>query len=93
MGFPPSLSVGAKVWAFAPFFCLIFFWNLAFVVVTPIDEAVWSVEVLLGPYTGEEHAKRLMVVRKPQLNLAYKDGVDLLERWDPDEWKKKHAHA
>lgn len=45
--------------------------------------------MLLGPYTMEEHAKRLLVVREPRLNHAYKEGACLAEHQDPSKGKKK----
>ena len=59
-----------------------------------IDEAERAAEQLLGPYTGEEHAKRGQVVREPRLNRAYADpSVRLVERPDPDAGKKKRVRG
>lgn len=49
--------------------------------------------MLLGPYTGEEHGRRGVVVRDARLNRAYGASVRLAERTDPDEGKKKHGRA
>lgn len=58
-----------------------------------IDEAC-VMEQLLGPYTGEEHAKWGLVVRETHLNRAYTDpAFRLAERSDPDEGRKKRAHG
>lgn len=48
----------------------------------------------MGLYTDEEHAKRMLVVHEPRLNLAYLDpAVRLAEQQDRDEGRKKRAHA
>ena len=61
--------------------------------VTPITEAARAAEVLLGPYTSEEHVRCRVVVREPRLNRAYDASVHLSERADPDTGKKKRAHV
>lgn len=66
---------------------------LVFGTVAPITEAARAAEVLLGPYTGDEHARRGVVVREPRLNRAYDGSVVLPERADPDEGKRKRARA
>ena len=58
-----------------------------------IDEATRALEVLLGPYTGEEHGRRGLVVRDARVNRVYDASVRLAERPDPDEGKKKRARA
>lgn len=58
----------------------------------PIDEAARAMEQLLGPYTGEEHAKRGLVVRESRLNRAYLV-VLLAEHLDPDEGRKKQGQV
>lgn len=73
------------------FYCISLMLLPAFVAVAPIDEVARATELLLGPYSSEEHAKRALVVREPRLNRAYLDPeVRLAERQDPDEgWKKQ----
>ena len=61
--------------------------------VIAITEAARAAEVLLGPYTGEEHSKCVTVVRDCRLNRAYAPSVRLSERPDPDAGKRKHARA
>lgn len=62
--------------------------------VLPIDEAERATEQLLGPYTGEEHVKRGIVVREPSVNRAYMDPVvRLVERANPDAGKKKRVRG
>ena len=61
--------------------------------VAPITEVVRAAEVLLGPYTGEEHARHRVVVREPRLNRTYDASDPLPERADPDAGKKKRARA
>lgn len=57
--------------------------------VAPIDEAVRAAEVLLGPYTSDEHSQRTLVVREPQVNRAYRGkGVFLAEQVEPKEGKE-----
>ena len=63
------------------------------VAVVPITEAARAAEVLLGPYTGDEHSKRIMVVRDARLNRAYDASVRLAERVDPDAGKRKRSHV
>ena len=61
--------------------------------VVAIDEAARAADVLLGPYTGEEHARRGVVERDARLNRAHDASVRLAERPDPDEGKKKRPRA
>ena len=61
--------------------------------VAPITEAARAAEVLLGPYTGEEHARHRLVVRDAWLNRAYGASVRLAKCPDSNEGKKKHACA
>ena len=61
--------------------------------VAPITKVAHAVEVLLGPYMGEEHRRRLVVVREPRLNRAYDASVHLQERADPDVGKNKRART
>ena len=58
-----------------------------------ITEAARAAEVLLGPYTGEEHSKCVTVVRDCRLNRAYTPSIRLFERTDLDAGNKKHARA
>ena len=60
-------------------------------VALPITEAARSAEVLLGPYTADEHSKRMTVVRDRRLNRAYDASVRLAERVDPDPGKRKRG--
>ena len=66
---------------------------IVFGVAVALAEATRAAEVLLGPYTGDEHARRRVVVRDPRLNRAYDASVSLPERADPDAGKKKRARA
>ena len=61
--------------------------------VAPLGEASRAAEVLLGPYTADEHGRRGVVVREARLNRAYDASVHLPERVDPDEGKKKRVRA
>lgn len=63
--------------------------NFSRLLVVPIVEASRAAEVLLGPYTPEEHARRGLIVREGRLNRAYDGSVRLLERADPDGKKKR----
>lgn len=64
------------------------------IVVAPIGEAACVVEHLLGPYTGEEHAKRGLVVWEPCLNHTYTDQmIHLMECPDIDEGRRKRARV
>lgn len=56
-------------------------------VVAPIAEVERAAELLLGPHTGEEHAKHRLVVREPRLNRTYDALVHLAELPDPDTGK------
>lgn len=48
----------------------------------------------MGPYTGEDHAKRGLVVLEPHLMRAYVDPVVCLaERSDLGEGRKKRARV
>ena len=67
--------------------------TIAFLAAAPISEAARAAEVLLGPYTGDEHARRLVVVREPRLNRTYDASVSFPERADPDAGKKKRARV
>lgn len=61
-----------------PFFVML---SSAIAAVALIDEAARAAEQHLGSYTGEEHAKHALVVRKPRLNRTYLDSaVRLAER-------------
>ena len=64
-----------------------------FLSVAPIGEASRAAEVLLGPYTADEHGRRGVVVREARLNRAYNASVQLPERVDPDDGKKKRVRA
>ena len=64
--------------------CFLLFYDISFdccvgdaSVVASITEAARATEVLLGPYTGEEYSKRVLVVRESRLNRAYASSVRL----------------
>ena len=67
--------------------------NKFVLLVLRITEAERAAEVLLGPYTAEEHAKRHLVVRDRRLNRAYEASVILPERVNPDAGKKKRSRV
>lgn len=90
---------GAGSWPWSPLPLLFFFIFFiltrctGIIAVMPIDKAAHAVEQLLGPYIGEEHAKRGLV-REPRLNRAYIDpAVPLAECPAPDEWRKKQSRV
>lgn len=66
---------------------------MVILLVLPISEAARTAEVLLGPYTGEEHSRRHLVVRDRRLNRAYNASVNLPKRVDPDAGKKKRSRV
>lgn len=72
-------------------FCSVATYLVCVLAVVAIDEAAQAVEVLLGLYTGEEHARRRVVVRDARLNQAYDSSVRLAECPDLDEGEKKRT--